>query len=117
MEYFPLGQILNKGLDSDEKQEGLLKRLKNIEDKTSDQLDLIRDQGNRQLDLINKLDTGRMKGLIFMTLRIKILENQLMESTKQLIKLKRLRMIKKKNQNLIVIPQVEMLIILTNTQI
>ena len=32
-EYSPLGKILNKGLDKDEdKKEGLLKRLKNIED-------------------------------------------------------------------------------------
>ena len=37
-EYSPLGQVFNKGLDSSEKQEGLLKRLKNIEDKTDKQL-------------------------------------------------------------------------------
>ena len=37
-EYSPLGQIFNKGLDKDEKNEGLLKRLKNIEDKTDKQL-------------------------------------------------------------------------------
>ena len=54
-EYSPLGQVFNKGLDSSEKQEGLLKRLKNIEDKTDNQLDLIRDQGDKQLDKINKL--------------------------------------------------------------
>ena len=33
-EYSPLGQVFNKGLEKDEKQEVLLKRLKNIEDKT-----------------------------------------------------------------------------------
>ena len=33
-EYSPLGQVFNKGLKTDEKQERLLKRLKNIEDKT-----------------------------------------------------------------------------------
>ena len=33
-EYSPLGQVSHKGLNGDEKQEGLLKRLKNIEDKT-----------------------------------------------------------------------------------
>ena len=33
-EYSPLGQVFNKGLESNERQEGLLKRLKNIEDKT-----------------------------------------------------------------------------------
>ena len=37
-EYFSLGQMFNKGLDSGEKQKALLKRLKNIEDKTDKQL-------------------------------------------------------------------------------
>ena len=37
-EYSPLGQVFNKGLTADGKQEGLLKRLKNIEDKTDNQL-------------------------------------------------------------------------------
>ena len=31
-EYSPLGQVFNKGLEKDEKQVGLLKRLKNVED-------------------------------------------------------------------------------------
>ena len=31
-EYSPLGQVFNKGLKTDEKQVGLSKRLKNIED-------------------------------------------------------------------------------------
>ena len=47
-------KVFNKRLDSSEKQEGLLKRLKNIEDKTDNQLRAIEDQGNRQLDLIGK---------------------------------------------------------------
>ena len=38
-EYSPLGQIFNKGLDTSEKQVGLLKRLKNIENKTDIQLE------------------------------------------------------------------------------
>ena len=37
-EYSPLGQVFNKGLDPNEKQKGLLRRLKNIEDKTDEQL-------------------------------------------------------------------------------
>ena len=37
-EYSPLGQVFNKELEKDEKQIGLLKRLKNIEDKTDKQL-------------------------------------------------------------------------------
>ena len=36
--YSSLDQVFTKGLDSSEKQEGLLKRLKNIEDKTDKQL-------------------------------------------------------------------------------
>ena len=38
-EYSPLGQVFNEGLKTDEKQVGLLKRLKNIEDKTDRQLE------------------------------------------------------------------------------
>ena len=37
-EYSPFGKVFNKGLDKDKKQEVLLKRLKNIEDKTNKQL-------------------------------------------------------------------------------
>ena len=40
-EYSPLGKIFNKGLDKDEdKKEGLLKRLKNIEDKNEKPLEV-----------------------------------------------------------------------------
>ena len=51
-EYSPLGKIFNKGLDKDDKKEGLFKRLKNIE--------------NAQKGLINgdnknKPDSGRSK--------------------------------------------------------
>ena len=37
-EYSPLGKLFNKELEIDEKQVGLLKRLKNIEDKTDKQI-------------------------------------------------------------------------------
>ena len=47
-EYSPLGQEFNKGLDSSERQEGLLKRLKNIEEKTDNQLRAIEGQKNNQ---------------------------------------------------------------------
>ena len=73
-EYSPLGQGFNKGLDFNEKQEGLLKRLKNIEDKTDNQLDLIRDQGDRQLDLIGKTDINKIKSIGFQNERLKVLE-------------------------------------------
>ena len=42
-EYSPLGKIFNKGLDKDDKKEGLFKRLKNIEDKNEKQLKAIKD--------------------------------------------------------------------------
>ena len=46
--YSPLGQVFNIGLDSNERQEGLLKRLKNIEDKADNQLRAIEnDIGNQ----------------------------------------------------------------------
>ena len=38
-----MGQVFNKGLEKDEKQKGLLKRLKNIEDKTDKQLNKNKD--------------------------------------------------------------------------
>ena len=40
-EYSPLGKIFSKGLDKDDKKEGLFKRLKNIEDKNEEQLKLL----------------------------------------------------------------------------
>ena len=36
--FSPLGQVFNKGLEKDQKQVGLLKRIKNIEDKTDNRL-------------------------------------------------------------------------------
>ena len=57
--------MFNKGLDSSEKQKGLLKRLKNIEDKTDNQLRAIEDQGNRQLDLIGKSNSVRTDNIKF----------------------------------------------------
>ena len=58
-EYSPLGKIFNKGLDKDEdKKEGVLKRLKNIEDKNEKQLKAIEDHGKKQLDKdLNSLES------------------------------------------------------------
>ena len=56
-EYSPLGQVFNKGLDSNERQEGLLNRLKNIEDKTDNQLRAIEGQKDNQLDLVENQKT------------------------------------------------------------
>ena len=47
-EYSPLGKILNRGLDESDKKEGLLKRLKNIGGKNEQQLEVIKDQGEKQ---------------------------------------------------------------------
>ena len=41
-EYSPLGKVLNKGLDESDKKEGLLKRLKNIADKSENQQKMIK---------------------------------------------------------------------------
>ena len=38
--YYPLGRIINKGLSEDDKKEGLLKRLKNNEDKNGIMLEV-----------------------------------------------------------------------------
>ena len=54
-EYSPLGKIFNKGLDKDDdKKEGLLERLKNIEDKNKEQLKAIKDQKEVQTKVINR---------------------------------------------------------------
>ena len=42
-EYSPLGKVFIDGLDKSDKKEGLLKRLKNIEDKSSNQLLALKD--------------------------------------------------------------------------
>ena len=55
-EYSPLGQV-NKGLDKNERQEGLLKRLKNIEDRIDKQLRAIKGQKNNRLNLIKNQKT------------------------------------------------------------
>ena len=61
LQYSPLGQIYTKGLNANEKNEGFLKRLKTIEGKNEQQLDLIRDQNENQLDLIGKINTDKTK--------------------------------------------------------
>ena len=49
-EYSPLGKIFNKGLKEEkDKKEGLLKRLKNIEDKNEEQLKAIKDKASESI--------------------------------------------------------------------
>ena len=55
--YSTLGQVFNKGLNLNEKQEGLLKRPKNIEDKNDNQLRAIEGLKDNQLDLVKNHKT------------------------------------------------------------
>ena len=82
-EYSPLGQVFNKGLTTDEKQEGLLKRLQNIEDKTDNQLDLIRDQGDKQLDTINKITSEKIDGVKIFSEKSKRLGDEIRKKIKE----------------------------------
>ena len=60
-EYSPLGRVFNKRLEKEAKKEGLLKRLKNIEDKNKEQLDEIEYRGESQLDKIDKHEKKQLK--------------------------------------------------------
>ena len=57
-EYSPLGKIFNKGLNEEDKKEGLFKRIKNIEGKNEGQLKTIEDQGKKQLEEIKNITVG-----------------------------------------------------------
>ena len=59
-EYSPLGKVFNKGLSEDDKKEGLLKRLKNIERKNKVQLQAIEDQGKKQLEEVKNINKSNM---------------------------------------------------------
>ena len=58
-EYSPLGKTFNKGLDKDDKKEGLFKRLKNIEGKNEQQLQVIEDQEEKQLKELKNIDESK----------------------------------------------------------
>ena len=58
-EYYLLVKIFNKGLSKDDKKEGLLKKLKNIEDKNEEQLQVIKDQGGKQLKELKNIDKNK----------------------------------------------------------
>ena len=68
-EYSPLGKIFNKGLDKDDKKEGLFKRLKNIKDTNLTQLQAIRDQGEKQLKELKNTEDSRTLEAIDKNLR------------------------------------------------
>ena len=57
-DYSSMSKFLNKGLKEEDKEEGLLKILENIEDKKKKQLKAIKSQGNIQLDANKTINTG-----------------------------------------------------------
>ena len=60
-DYSPLSKFFNKGLKEEDKEEGLLKRLKNTEDRSEEQLKIVRKKTNikPQTDLFDKdFDSG-----------------------------------------------------------
>ena len=66
-EYSPFGKLFNKGLEEEDKKEGVLKRLKNIEGKNKEQLKAIEDQEEKQLDAIkenNQLKDDKTENII-----------------------------------------------------
>ena len=66
-EYSPLGKIFNKGLKEEDKKEGLLKILRNIEGKNEQKLTVSKAQGKKQLDAIKniKTDSKSLKTISF----------------------------------------------------
>ena len=81
-EYSALGQVFNKVLTTNDKSDGLLKRLKHIEDKTDNQLRAIEDQGDRQLDLIDNINNGRRKSIGFKNERLDKLKKEIKDKKK-----------------------------------
>ena len=59
-----MGEISNKGLSKDDKKEGILKKLRNIEDKNEQQLQVIKDQGRKQLEQLKNIDKSKTLKLI-----------------------------------------------------
>ena len=55
-DYSPVSKFFNKGLEEEDKKEGLLKRLKNIEDENEGQLKIIGDKTDikSQIDFFDK---------------------------------------------------------------
>ena len=54
-----MGKTFNKGLDKDDKKEGLFKRLENIKDKNEEQLQVVKDQGEKQLKELKKIGKNK----------------------------------------------------------
>ena len=66
-DYSPLSKFFNKGLKEEDKKEGLLKRLKNIEDKSEEQLKAIKSKNENikeVTDFVEEPLSLEAKGLI-----------------------------------------------------
>ena len=85
-EYSPLGKIFNKGLSEDDKKEGLLKKLKNIEDKNEEQLQVIKDQGGKQLEQLKNIDKSKTLEVIGKISKINDEANKLLLEFKKIDK-------------------------------
>ena len=60
-EYLPLGKVFTDGLDKFDKNEGLLKRLKNIEDKSKNQLLTIKNISRPAIKVMLVMNIKRFK--------------------------------------------------------
>ena len=58
-QYSPLGKSFNKGLNKDDKKEGLFKTLENIKGTNLTQLQAIKDQGEKQLKKLKNVDESK----------------------------------------------------------
>ena len=63
-EYSPLCKIFNKGIDRDDKKEGLFKRLKDIEDKSEEQLQVIKDQEEKPFKELKNIGKNKTQKVI-----------------------------------------------------
>ena len=58
-----MGKVFNKGLETENKNEGLLKTLKDIEDENKEHLNKTKYQGEGQLHMIDKQLKTQMKAI------------------------------------------------------
>ena len=65
--YSPLGKIFNRRLKEEDKKEGLLKRLKNIEGKNEEQLKVLKYQSEKQ-PIISKVKNPNFNNVSFRNL-------------------------------------------------
>ena len=82
-EYSPLGKVFNEGLDESNKKERLFKRLKYIESKNEHQLEAIKDQGEKQLQIFTK-KRGEVDGFENISFKNKLKSKGIIEYNKTL---------------------------------